>query len=52
MTIEELVAKLSAFHGDQRDCDETHEAADMLLLEYINSKEVTAAFLAIERWYD
>lgn len=28
-----------------------HEAADALLLEYINDSEVTKAFKSIDKWY-
>ena len=33
-------------------CGEVHEAADRFLLQFINSKRITEAFLNIQRWYE
>lgn len=51
MTEEELIARLEALHGDDVDAERNHGEADRLLLEFIGSERVTAAFKEIKRWY-
>lgn len=33
------------------DTEDIHYQADMLLLKFINNKEVTEAFMNLNRWY-
>lgn len=51
MTLEELIEKLREISNSDEGPEYCHEEADRLLLEYINSPEVTKAFQAIEKWY-
>ena len=56
MTKKELVQKLSACAAyktgfDTPDTERAHQEADRLLLQYIDSAEVTAAFDEHEKWY-
>lgn len=50
MTRDELLAKLRALAG-ARDAEIAHSDADDLLLEFIDDAEVTAAYVAIPKWY-
>ena len=50
MTKEELITKLTDRQGDT-DPEIAHEAADRLLLDFIDDPKVTEAYLAITRWY-
>lgn len=63
MTIEELVEKLTSLekqpeyqwhHSGMTGIDhaQIHRDADNLLLEFIDSEEVTEAFENLERWYE
>lgn len=57
MTKDELLKALKEINDRQyfdlgfTDCDEDHQEADKLLLEFINDEEVTKIFLDIEKWY-
>ena len=50
MTKEELIKELKQQlnNGDQEDA---HMAADNLLLQYINDKEIEDAYNMIDKWY-
>lgn len=37
--------------GDRPDPESTHSRADRILLELLGDEEITAAFVAIRRWY-
>lgn len=37
--------------GTRKDMEKDHEAADRLLLEYINDPRVTTLFDQIDKWY-
>lgn len=52
LTKEKLIKKLSELEEKHEGEKESiHIAADDLLLEYINDKEIADAFNAIEKWY-
>lgn len=51
MTRDELLAALRKLQGEGGDREANHEEADAALLEFINDKEITEAFDAIEKWY-
>lgn len=51
MTKAELVSKLKKLSENSFDPENEHYDADMLLLAYIDDKEVTEAFKNITRWY-
>lgn len=46
-----LLRALRKLQGPDRDSEACHQQADDLLLEYIGDREITEAFMAIERWY-
>lgn len=50
MTKQELLDKLIFLQQD-KDYEVAHELADRLLLEYINDKDISQAFLKINRYY-
>lgn len=50
MTKEELIAKLKEIALNS-DTEVAHVDADAALLEFINDKDVTKAFDAIDKWY-
>jgi hypothetical protein len=50
MTKEELIAALKALVADGPS-EESHKEADDWLLQYINDPDITAAFVAIAKWY-
>jgi hypothetical protein len=50
MTKEELLAKLRECQKGG-DIEDDHYEADQALLEFINDKDVTEAYEAIEKWY-
>ena len=47
----ELLAMLRDRKGDTGDLELAHIEADEALLDYINDKEIAAAFHDIDRWY-
>ncbi len=49
MIKEELLNALSNMTGDDPEVE--HEAADILLLDYIGDQEIADAFLKLIRWY-
>jgi hypothetical protein len=51
MTIRALVKYLKEIDQNVRGEESWHSDADSLLLEYIDSKAVTAAFDDIPKWY-
>ncbi len=52
MTKEELIEKLRECQEiSNHDQEEAHIRADDLLLEYIGEKDVTFAFIDINKWY-
>lgn len=54
LALEQLIAELKKLREAQEvdaDIEENHRKADMLLLDYINNKEVTHLFLDLDRWY-
>lgn len=51
LTKDELIDRLKEIGSRQGDPESDHSNADSLLLDYINSQEVTDAFEAIEKWY-
>jgi len=53
MERQELIDRLTEMRETNTDFDLNipHEAADNLLLEYINDEEITNAFNAIQRYY-
>lgn len=52
MTKKELLAKLKQIDFDYgRDQEVAHSMVDDALLEYIDDKDITEAFNAIEKWY-
>lgn len=51
MTNEELLECLLNLR-DAGDPAETHREADEALLKYIDLPEITAAFMALKRWYE
>ena len=46
----ELLEKLNRL-SESGDSESAHVEADSLVLEYIGDKEITEAFLKLERWY-
>lgn len=50
MTVRELLKELRALHNAS-DPEQAHNAADRLLLEYIDNPTVAAAFNMVPRWY-
>ena len=57
MTKHELLKQLQVIKKKQEESttgygiDDDHVEADSLLLDYIDDKAITDAFLSIERWY-
>ena len=50
MTKQELLNKLIELQQD-KDYEVAHELADNLLLSFINDKDISQAFLKINRYY-
>jgi hypothetical protein len=48
---EELIKKLNELAEDNRDIEDNHIKADILLLDYINDKDISDAYNKIEMWY-
>jgi hypothetical protein len=52
MTVDELAAALRALaEREGKDQSVNHRDADKLLLDYIGSERVAAAFESIRKWY-
>jgi len=47
-----VLIELQKMGGHKMNQDVDHPRADLLLLALINDPEITAAFAAIEKWYE
>jgi hypothetical protein len=50
MSKEKLLAELKLLE-DSQDTESVHSVADALLLQYIDDEAITAAYMALEKWY-
>jgi len=51
LVVEKLKEIAARQKTNKRDIEYDHPEADDILLQYINSKEITEAYNAIEKWY-
>lgn len=51
MKKKDLIERLKLLADINGDVEQTHQAADKMLLDYINDPEVTETFNDINKWY-